>query len=319
MKRVREQFMEYPDAPSGSVALYHYKEPFMPFDRGYGFRGVLLADEETGDLQCHFCGEWYPNLSNHIHREHNMNTAQYRDLVGLNKKTILISDQERAKLVHVHQDACLANLRSHSTPHTEATKRKISEEMKKNWETRFETKNVKGTCYLQLLNRIKEFHREHGRVPSSRDFNSSQGTFVRVFGSWTNAVRAAGFEPNKVGGHSLKSSWRYTDDQLLDAIRNFYRQHNRIPSISDCVSGLIPSYGTYQKHFGGIMNAVTQASLPAPSYKTMKERNDDIFKKRVSGIKDLISKGIRDVTKICGHLGIKKSQFYRIRERMLKK
>lgn len=62
--------LEYPEAPSGFVTLYNYKEPFMPFTdpdtrEGFGYGGVLVFDGVSDKVQCHLCGEWYHALGNH--------------------------------------------------------------------------------------------------------------------------------------------------------------------------------------------------------------------------------------------------------------
>lgn len=48
-----------------------------------------------------------------------------------------------------------------------------------------------------LLKKIKDFFLKYGRIPLKREFNSF-AEFRRRFGSWNNAIRAAGFTPNKV-------------------------------------------------------------------------------------------------------------------------
>lgn len=54
-----------------------------------------------------------------------------------------------------------------------------------------------------LLSEIRRFHREHGRVPVSRDFKKGSGypsiqSYRNHFNQWSDAVRLAGFEPKKV-------------------------------------------------------------------------------------------------------------------------
>jgi hypothetical protein len=70
--------LEYEEAPSGSVYFYNYKEPLMKFEEGFGFIGALVFDDTTDKIQCHFCGEWFEALGNHINREHNMRAAEYK-------------------------------------------------------------------------------------------------------------------------------------------------------------------------------------------------------------------------------------------------
>lgn len=49
----------------------------------------------------------------------------------------------------------------------------------------------------QILLCIKEFHREFGRIPLKREFEHCSAARDR-FGTWNNAIKAAGFDPNPV-------------------------------------------------------------------------------------------------------------------------
>lgn len=49
----------------------------------------------------------------------------------------------------------------------------------------------------ELLEKIREFHSVHGRIPLKREFNSLR-VYKLHFGSWNNAIIKAGFEPNAV-------------------------------------------------------------------------------------------------------------------------
>lgn len=44
MRKLPTKEVEYEEAPSGYVKLYNYKEPFMKFNGGHGYQGVLLVD-----------------------------------------------------------------------------------------------------------------------------------------------------------------------------------------------------------------------------------------------------------------------------------
>lgn len=50
----------------------------------------------------------------------------------------------------------------------------------------------------QLLQLLHSFANEHHRMPTKRDFYSHNRAFMRVFGSWNEAIRDAGFSPNPV-------------------------------------------------------------------------------------------------------------------------
>ena len=47
-----------------------------------------------------------------------------------------------------------------------------------------------------LLERIRSFYQENGRIPLKREFNSNR-IFRKQFGSWNKAIEEAGFQPNK--------------------------------------------------------------------------------------------------------------------------
>jgi len=49
----------------------------------------------------------------------------------------------------------------------------------------------------ELLNKICQFYSKHKRIPLKREFNMYE-EYKRRFGSWNNAIKLAGFEPNQV-------------------------------------------------------------------------------------------------------------------------
>lgn len=60
---------------------------------------------------------------------------------------------------------------------------------------------------VELLELIRQFHAGAGRPPTMVEFNDperksdypSAGTYVKRFGSWANAIEAAGFDRPKRG------------------------------------------------------------------------------------------------------------------------
>ena len=48
----------------------------------------------------------------------------------------------------------------------------------------------------ELVQRIIDFSEKHGRIPLKREFNNTYAEYRDRFGSWNNAIRLAGFEPN---------------------------------------------------------------------------------------------------------------------------
>lgn len=321
MRTKDKKEIEYPDAPSGFVMLYNYKEPFMPFKTddggGFGYQGVLLFDGEEDKVQCHFCGVWLHALGNHIQKEHSMNASDYKKIVGLAQSTALISETLRAKLIANGQER-FKNIRPRQKK-TEEEKKKISETMKAIGDLR-EYQNLRNTCPAQLLDRLKRKAQELGRCPTNREI-SCIGTLSKVFGSFREACLIAGLTPlkqyeNRPGYGRYKNSrqkefflpvvqeywikngkfprmkdfskneWRsyvrvreeikktilgqdyipeevkkgairiYTDEELMQEIRNFIKVNSRNPSWSDFKRNLLPEYGQYRRRFGGLKSTL---------------------------------------------------------------
>lgn len=245
--------MEYPEAPSGYVTLYHYKEPFMPFESGYGYQGVLLFDGKSDLIQCHLCGEWMEYLPNHLMREHNMRASAYKELVGLRQSTALLNEAQRAKLIANGLERRLKNLKPRGEK-TEEEKQKIRQTMKK---VVRESENEKGTCPFQLIQRLQALADRLGRTPRSIEINF-EGSLKRVFGTYENAIKRAGLEVRKPGQVVLHHT-QYTKESLTTALHDFKKTQGRKPSRSDTRRRFIPALHIYEKHFGSWKKALEHA------------------------------------------------------------
>lgn len=268
IKRKADKVMEHDEAPSGYVTLYHYKEPFMRFTEGFGYRGCLLFDGKTDKVQCHFCGDWFDYLPYHLHKEHNMRAAAYKETVGLNKGSALISESTRERLIATNLDKRMKNL---SSPRivSEATRKKISDTLKR---VTMETQNARGTCPEQLKKRLQEWYLKLGHIPTGTEVKNlgSQETYIRVFGSMSKALRIAGIPRNPSAKRltpiteivkksiisKIASGYIYTDDGLMSEIHEFEKTNGREPAWSDCARGLLSPYRNFRKHFGNLKKAV---------------------------------------------------------------
>lgn len=67
----------------------------------------------------------------------------------------------------------------------------------------------------QLIGKIKYFRKEFGRIPTKREFYNHWQSFRRVFGSWNNAILAAGFKPNPV---LFANKWRAKDSHICNSL-----------------------------------------------------------------------------------------------------
>lgn len=213
--------MEYNDAPSGSVMLYNYKEPFMDFVGGYGYEGVLLFDAEEETVQCHFCGDWFTYLPNHLHREHAMSADIYKEKVGLARTSVLIGEKHRAKLIAKGLQKRLKNLSG--VPKgghvSDETKEKIRESLKS---INRERQNLTGTCPDQLTERLRQKYHELGYTPGDGQIRGKD-TFVRVFGSWKEACERAGVPYTPPG--KAKHKRAYTSLVVKSEIILWIRDH----------------------------------------------------------------------------------------------
>lgn len=233
-----EKVLEYEDAPSGSVVFYNYKEPLMRFKEGHGFIGALIFDTDTKKIQCHICGKWFDVLANHLAREHNMSSASYKDIVGLNQSTALINETVREKLIATGMEKRLKNLKNRKgTTVSEETKNKIRETLKKN---KAEMQNLHNTCPAQLLERLRNEFIKIGHTPSEKTLNFKEA-LLNTYGTYREACRLAGIpEPLKPGQTHRKPL--YTKEKCVEYIRNYIDVHQKLPTyklvVEDGAKGL---------------------------------------------------------------------------------
>lgn len=115
-----------------------------------------------------------------------------------------------------------------------------------------EEKHISETSLLEDIHRIVD---EFGSVPSFREMHSqsvySPGTYMEHFGSWNNAIEAAGY--------SIKRHNTVSDAELLKEIDNLANRLGRPPSYSEMDSEGEFSAGTYTAHFGSWYSALDEA------------------------------------------------------------
>lgn len=249
-KPKNKKTIAYAEAPSGMVTFYNYKEPFMEYEAGYGFTGVLLMDAQTGDIQCHLCGEWMEAINNrHLRGKHGITAAEYKIEVGLNQNTALISEKHRDKLVR-NGTGRFNNIRK-GKKKTEAEIEKIRAGLK-NYQASMEAKNNQATCPAQLIDRIKKLASELNRTPTAAECKFFP-TVVKVFGSWKAAIQRAGLTPRMNGQnvHRLNhTKFEFTQDGMIGMLRAFKERWDREPSKSDLTRNLLPSASKFSKMFG---------------------------------------------------------------------
>ena len=103
-----------------------------------------------------------------------------------------------------------------------------------------------------VIDAIRRFHKRFGRAPRYRDAEGnltmpSPNTVRRLFGSWKEAVRAAGIEP----AYDDRRTTPWTPTEMILAFCSWRLHHGRWPGRDDMVADpTLPSPATTRRHFG---------------------------------------------------------------------
>ena len=111
----------------------------------------------------------------------------------------------------------------------------------------------------EMVKLLAEFGKKLGKTPTRESVNAARNmpytaTYTKFFGSWTKALEAAGFSPNR------KLGW--TDEEMIELLVELSKKLGRTPKIRDVNAAEdMPSSPTYIKHFGSWNNALRVAKL----------------------------------------------------------
>jgi hypothetical protein len=227
--------------------MYNYKEPFMEYTGGYGYQGILVFDGETDKVQCHLCGEWYHALGNHLNKEHNMRANQYKDEVGLRQTTALIGEKFRQKLIANGIQTRMKNLRPGGKL-PQATKDKIRSTMKNNT---LQGKNERGTCPLQLLDRLQKKATELGRTPTTDEISFIEALRM-TYGSYAKACEIIGLEIRKTG-QTLPKTPKISKEEFIKVFTKYFIDTKKFPNttyLSQVFRVTVATISKYLKLYG---------------------------------------------------------------------
>lgn len=242
----------------------NYKEPLKKVEKGYGYYGTIATNPEHDRIQCHFCGNMYPNLGQHIGKGHGIRAKAYKEKFGLGVDTALISDKVR----EVRQQAAVKRFgEGKLSPALVQFWQEVKEgkrphpKMNTNGSMHLKRRNELGLCPDQVLLKIQELAKELGRTPSMDEFKRRYnykylGSIKYLHGSWIDAVKKAGLVP-------AREVWSPSNEYLLEKLVEFREKYNRIPMTSDFKRGLLPSRGMYFRRFGTLNNARLEAGMNA--------------------------------------------------------
>lgn len=116
----------------------------------------------------------------------------------------------------------------------------------------------------EVLGEIHSLGKELGRAPTVSEMRSdggwSPGVAQSIFGSWNEAIEAAGFTPNRPGKPSGDGGF-YSDAELLDSLREFADELGRQPTSTEMEQHGPHSPTTYQNRFGSWNAAIEKVGF----------------------------------------------------------
>jgi hypothetical protein len=269
------------EVSDGYLTLKHYKEPLraIPKNQGYGYYGAVLGSLDGKYMQCHICGNLYSQVIAHARQAHQITNKEYRERFMLAGSTALVSEDMRAELKQrtldffnsltperkeeIKMKARLGFLKWRKS----ATQDELTETF--SHPQKLETKNKRGICPDQLLQKIKEVKERIGHVPTLREFIIETGgqrykhLIFQTFGSWNKAIQMLGMTPNARYQYpkSHQPRKKYDREELLEYLRIFAQENRTVPTSTDSKRGWIPDLNVYRRHFGSLENARREAGV----------------------------------------------------------
>jgi len=260
---------KYLNTENSILTLKNYKDPLLkiPKSKGFGYYGALSCTTDGDFLQCHVCGELFHAMGRHAFGAHKLNAHDYREKFQLQHTTALISENERMRM----KQRTLDWLKTLSEEEIAEHRRQALEGRKFRGyhqpTERLEAKNKKGTCPQQLIEKIQEVEKKLGHTPSLVEFIDVTGgvrykhLILKVYGTWLNALKFAKLTPKEHVTTKGMRHRKHTDEELLEYIRIFAQDNNKIPTHTDAKRGLIPNAAIYMRRFGSLPKARELAEI----------------------------------------------------------
>ncbi|MBR3252842.1 DEAD/DEAH box helicase family protein [Candidatus Saccharibacteria bacterium] len=124
----------------------------------------------------------------------------------------------------------------------------------------------------ELIEALQKKARELGRTPTEKEVDMDPrmptiGPYIRVFGNWNDALKAAGLELNRKRGHK--------EVDLIEALQRKAQELGRTPKIKDLdIDPTIASGYTYVTRFGSWNNALKAAGLDINKQQKVRTREE---------------------------------------------
>lgn len=193
--QLTERKIKY-DSPSGYAHIGKYVPPFEKNDTGFGFKGVVIEDFDSGKLQCSICGEWFEQMAQHLNHKHNLTSSEYKKQFGL-----LLSTALKSKIMRLKQSEVMIKMRkSHSKHRMRFKKNNEFAGNRKGTIRGVESKNKYGVCDLQIMQKVIELAKELGKTPTLIDLKERYGGgFIfhlnKRYGSYVKYCNQIGMNP----------------------------------------------------------------------------------------------------------------------------
>lgn len=145
-----------------------------------------------------------------------------------------------------------------------------------------------------VIELIRSFKKKNGLIPQRRDFSRAQCLIInKLFGSFSNAVKSAGFKPRRVS--------EATREELISSLKEYYKLNGKAPSVGT-KSELLYNFKTYYKvlNCSGWSDVLELAGLPV--YITTRKHLPTNPEEIISYAKKLIEEeGIKSMNVLFRH------------------
>ena len=257
---------DYNIKENGFRAIYKGVPPFMKYEGGYGYIGVLLEDEETGKLQCHLCGHTVLNIAKHLYHKHrDISPLNYRKKVGLNLTTPLMSESTRKKiknnflnLTEEEKKNIVARLLNNN--------RKVHREGLNNVRGKYSSKqynNKYGTCPEQAKTLFWEEYNKFGHIPTIDEMSGKLRYLVYArFSSYREALICWGVNEKEYIEHIVKGKIKakevreqndyfpkFLEEEVRQVYQDFFSLNKRLPTWGEVKQNNLPGRIQFKRVF----------------------------------------------------------------------
>jgi DNA invertase Pin-like site-specific DNA recombinase len=158
----------------------------------------------------------------------------------------------------------------------------------------------------EKLDPLRELFKEHGylsvRLIDETSSVPAAGSYARWFGSLLDAYRLVGFNENskRWPRSGRRNRLRFTDEQMLDMLRDLWKEHGHLTlNLIDHSSG-IPSASSYHKRFGKVSRAFALIGYLKNAPRCWRPRNAKKITRQLSD-EEMLQK-LRQLVHLHGHL-----------------